>query len=284
MKRPRGRHGPVRLYSGGGGCLTVMLAVILLLLWIGIDDPAGLNVPLDSQYADPRGPRRPLPDGLYEEFIINDAPRREDSQGTAFAIDSDGIWATAEHVSGGCKRLALVEGRSLGPVERALNSSGSDTALLIGGPTAEGALPVAAGLPQRGETGYHMGFPSGSEGMVTSSYMGSAIVRRSGGGSEPVLVWAERSRDWISVEPLGGISGGPTLLTDGRVIGINSAASDRRGRVLTTAPGDLTELIAVDGTADERPRAQPLPGRSDALRRFAELLKAGLIRMVYCDV
>jgi hypothetical protein len=99
-----------------------------------------------------------------------------------------------------------------------------------------------------------------------------------------VLAWAETGRQGISGEPLGGISGGPTFLTNGAIIGVNSASSERRGRVLTTAPDDNRALVTASGAVDDVPQSTAIPNDRAALARFAQLRDDGLIRLVYCEV
>lgn len=273
-----------------GGCTTFVFLVLLIIVWIGREDPAGLSVPLDSDYADPggsdaRGPRRPMPGDLNEEFVVLDEAQKQDSQGTAFAVDADGAWMTAEHVSAGCARLALIQNDDFGPVGRALNSRVSDVAMLLNAPPAAAALPLGAELPSAGDAGYHMGFPAGEPGLVTSRYLGTATARHGPGGrGETVLAWAETGRQGISGEPLGGISGGPTFLADGRIVGVNSASSERRGRVLTTAPFDNLTLVKASGAVDDLAQVTPIASSAAALARFRALRNDGLIRLVYCEV
>ena len=46
---------------------------------------------------------------------------------------------------------------------------------------------------------------------------------------------------------LGGISGGAIVDRKGALIGINSAASVRRGRILTSRPSTLMDVIRLSG-------------------------------------
>ncbi|MGH6780580.1 MAG: S1 family peptidase, partial [Sphingomonadaceae bacterium] len=82
----------------------------------------------------------------------------------------------------------------------------------------------------------------------------------------------------------GGISGGPTLDATGAVVGINSAASERRGRVLTTRPDAAINLVHAARRAHAAAPTEPIAGMPDAIARFQTLSRAGAIRQVFCDV
>jgi hypothetical protein len=68
------------------------------------------------------------------------------------------------------------------------------------------------------------------------------------------------------------------------VVGVNSASTDRRGRILTTAPDAVARLTRASGAVDDRPVAYPFAGSADAESRFAAWLDEGVIRRIYCDV
>lgn len=269
--------------SRGCGCLPFILGGLLLVGWFGQD--VGVP-PLEVEQFDPRSPRRPSPGWSDEQFVIEDSPgRRADSMGTAFAVDRDGAWLTAEHVTHGCTRVGLEDGRYARPVSRILESREGDAALVRDGVPSSAALPLSGRMPQPGTPGYHMGFPAGHPQMVLSELIGEANARR--GRSEvaqPVLAWAEKGRIPTGDGTLSGISGGPVFAEDGHVVGVNSASTDRRGRILTTAPDAITRLTAASGAVDERPVAYPFAGLADAESRFAAWLDDGVIRRIFCDV
>lgn len=267
----------------GCGCLPMVLGGILLALWFG--GGGQYAPPLEVESYDPRSPRRPAPeDG--ERYVIEDKGAPQDSVGTAFAIDSDGIWLTAEHVTAGCDRLGLADGRYARGVSRIVESRQSDAALIRDGLPSATVLPLGADVPQPGATGYHMGFPANEPTVVFSELIGATNARRGLGGlrSEPILAWAERARVPDGDGPLSGISGGPTLDSTGRVVGINSAATDRRGRVLTTDPRAIAGLVDATASVDERPPPGPIADRRAAVAWFTQWLDAGAIRQIYCDV
>ena len=271
------------------GCLPWVLGAALVYIWInsGDNDFGGKRV--DIEQFDPqvdRSPRRPLPQVVGEIFMIEDSGPQQDSQGTAFAVDRDGIWLTAQHVTHDCDRVGLVEGERVELVGRVLESREADVSIIRDGPASTAALPISIEPPQTGDYGYHMGFPAGVAAVVISRFMGTASASRGPGGAgrEPIYAWAEESRSPSSDGPLGGISGGPTLDIYGNVVGVNSASTNRRGRVLTTDPNAMMRLIDASGDVDERAVVNPLPGPQDAVRRFRQMLAIGTIRQVYCDV
>ncbi|WHO39686.1 serine protease [Sphingobium sp. AP49] len=258
-----------------------LLGLILLLAWLGeMQGP-----PLQVEQFDPRSPRRPLPQGSAEQYVIEDRPGGPaDSMGTAFAVDRQGAWLTAEHVTSGCTRVGLEQrGRAL-EVPRILESREADAAIIPRGPASPAALPLRAGAPAPGSTGYHMGFPAGEPTLVLSELIGRSEARRGSSGiDQPVLVWAERGRVPEGDGTLSGISGGPVFSTDGRVVGINSASTDRRGRILTVTPDAMMRLTAASRAVGDQPIAYPFAGLTDAQNRFVTWLDLGIIRRIYCD-
>ena len=81
----------------GCGCLPFVLGALLLAVAWGTQD--AVIPPLQVEQFDPRSPRRPMPQWGDEQFVIEDRlGGPADSMGTAFAVDRDGAWLTAEHV------------------------------------------------------------------------------------------------------------------------------------------------------------------------------------------
>ncbi|MES2174456.1 MAG: serine protease [Pseudomonadota bacterium] len=269
--------------KSGCGCLPFALGGLLLIAWFGQDVAVP---PLEVEQYDPRSPRRPMPDWSDEQFVIEDNPNGPaDSMGTAFAVDRDGAWLTAQHVTHGCARVGLEDGRFARPVSRVIESQEADAALLPDSLPSDAALPLSSRIPQPGTPGYHMGFPAGEPTLVMSELIGEASARR--GRTEltqPILAWAEKGRIPSGDGTLSGISGGPVFAEDGHVVGVNSASTDRRGRILTTAPDAVARLTAASRAVDDRPVAYPFAGLADAESRFTAWLDAGVIRRIFCDV
>ncbi|RYM14173.1 S1 family peptidase [Sphingobium cupriresistens] len=267
----------------GCGCLPFAFGGLLLVAWLGQDMAVP---PLKVEQFDPRSPRRPMPDWSDEQFVIEDNPNGPaDSMGTAFAVDRDGAWLTAQHVTHGCTRVGLEDGRFARPVSRVIESVEADAALVRDGITSPAALPLSSRIPQPGTPGFHMGFPAGRPTLVMSELIGEASARRGRSDlTQPILAWAEKGRIPDGDGTLSGISGGPVFAEDGHVVGVNSASTDRRGRILTTAPDAIARLTAASRAVDDRPVAYPFAGLADAENRFTAWLDAGVIRRIFCDV
>lgn len=227
----------------------------------------------------------PMPGNLAPSYAVEDPGAPQDSQGTAFAVSTSGLWMTAEHVVNGCDRLGLANGPYTAErVREVYESAVSDAALIADGTESGAALALARSEPEEGETGYHMGFPTGRPAVVESVFLGRAnAVRRSGAGTA-ILAWSEVRRIPEFNHTLGGISGGPTLDSRGRVVGVNSASSARRGRVLTTHPAQPLNLLRAAGQTPAPTASVPIRGPGEAAQRFEQLYAAGALRHVYCDV
>jgi S1-C subfamily serine protease len=188
-------------------------------------------------------PRQVIPRGPTIEI---DVGTKGSSTGTAFAITDDGWWLTARHVAHGCDAIWLLTAPRKGwrVLESHLHPN-ADLALLR---TRIGRTPLtlARGTPGRGEDGFSLGYPQGSPGDVHARVMGQAQMKTVGRYriNEPILAWAEITRRPRDLPALGGLSGGPMLDGQGRVVGVLVASSKRRGRVMTTAQSSIQELLA----------------------------------------
>lgn len=267
------------------GCLPWVLGIVLLWVWFSGGGEDWRDATLSVEQFDPRSPRRPAPE-IGESFIIAEPGPQQDSQGTAFAVDRDGAWLTAQHVTHQCDRLGLVSDDGIDAIVDVVESAEADVSVIRQGPPAEFALALSDETPQAGSLGYHMGFPAGNPAVVVSSFIGATYATRGGpgGAAEPIFAWAESDRLPPSEGALSGISGGPTFDQQGRVIGVNAASTPRRGRVLTTDPMAIVRLVVASAAVDEQGETADLSTPAKAAALFRVLLDRGIIRQVYCDV
>jgi serine protease Do len=171
------------------------------------------------------------------------------STGTAFAV-GPGVWLTARHVVRGCPLVGLTDAPMQMRVraELAFVSERADVAVLR---TRGGPQPLALDLEEAdltlGTPGFHIGYPQGRPGEVESRLLGRERLVTSGAwrGRENTLAWAEAGRSRGLDGSLGGLSGGPVLDEEGRVLGITIAESPRRGRVITTAADSLIRDLSA---------------------------------------
>jgi S1-C subfamily serine protease len=237
-------------------------------------DPAPFDAAPPGAAEDERPGRALGPRSRMDPQVMVEAPTEaQNGVGTAFAVDDAGVWLTARHVVDGCSRVGVVAGpRRVIRADWRIHPQ-ADLAILTteGGPDP---LPVSPDLALReGQRGFHLGFPQGRPGEVTSRLIGreTLVVVGRGQRSEPVLAWAETGRSSGLRGSLGGLSGAPALDSSGRAVGVTVAEAPRRGRIYTTAPETFVQ--ALD---DARPDStSPLVALSagnfdqvaDALRR-----------------
>ena len=211
------------------------------------------QVPLRHQTGAVLRPRS----SLDPSFTV-DVGEKGDSTGTAFSIRNDGIWFTARHVVDGCNRVGLqVDQRRAAKVQKVQSHPKADIAVLW---TRGGKPGIAiASAPLRvNQHGYHVGYPEGKPGQVISSLIGRRNMRTIGRyrHTEPVVAWVERARHPVT-QSLGGLSGGPAFNAAGEIIGVTVAASKRRGRVFTTAPATMDDMLFL---AKIQPAGSPSGG------------------------
>ena len=97
-----------------------------------------------------------------------------------------------------------------------------------------------------------------------------------------MVAWAELRRHPDGLDALGGLSGGPVLDRDGEAVGVTIATSRRRGRVFTTAPRSVREVLEQAAVAAGRSAAAApgpflngadFPRHGDALRARLTIAK-----------
>ena len=285
----------------------ITLLVVVALVAVGILGQMGSFAPETPRYepGKPRTPaptpRRPLPearpDGLRPlappastdpvvEVEVSD--RQQSSTGTAFSIDSRGIWITARHVADGCGKIFVLNSpRSGFQVRSVYIHPTADVAILR---TDRGApyVSLSGDQARQGQTAYHFGYPKGEPGAVVSTLIGRATMRARGRYStnEPVLVWAERDRVPDGEEQLGGISGGPVFDANGRIIGTTVAGSLRRGRVFTSDMASVRAALQRANTtpADAASAVAPKIDSRNWVQVGAELRSRLTVAKVVCLV
>ncbi|MEQ9330884.1 serine protease [Thalassobaculum sp.] len=218
------------------------------------DPPSEAPTPMPDPAPVPRipevpGPGAPLPAPSDDDpsFGIELEPQT-DGSGTAFSVGR-GLWMTARHAAGDCRRVAIVtESRRVVFARETTVHPNADLAVVR---TTMAAEPVSlGGLDLRiGDIGFHFGFPHNRPGAVRSSLLGRRTMRLSGRYStrEPILVWAEAERRPDHDGSLEGISGGPVFDAAGQLVGVDVAGSSRRGRVYSAAPESIREMFVLIG-------------------------------------
>ena len=182
------------------------------------------------------------------QVVTIQVPEKQPSTGTAFAIGG-GWWLTARHVADGCDGIGLITGpRQAARTQQVVIHPNADLALLSLRLDPE-PFPFLTEALHRGQDGFVIGYPQGSPGDVHAQLMGRVRLKSVGRyrTDEPILAWAERRRVPDSLPALGGLSGGPMFNERGQIIGVLVAASERRGRVMTSDPSSVRWLLDQAG-------------------------------------
>jgi S1-C subfamily serine protease len=229
----------------------IYLGVAALLLWVVVgqredaDAPAP-PPPVPGEDAAPLDPDSPFNAGAHR--TPEPGPT---ASGAAFSVSRGGVWVTAGHVVRQCRRVVLMVAEGRGVAARVVADPDADLAVL----TTEGgapALPLAdVSQVERGMRGFHVGFPRGKAGELTSRFVGHATLpaERRGKADQPVLAWAETGRTEGAEGALYGLSGAPVLDHAGRVVGVTLGEAPRRGRLYTTGPEAVRTLMTSVGVA-----------------------------------
>ncbi|RED54330.1 trypsin-like peptidase domain-containing protein [Aestuariispira insulae] len=185
------------------------------------------------------------------EVAVRVGPR-QNAVGTAFAVGEDGVWITARHVIDGCSKVGLAIGRDVPGQQRRFTRAddfkwhpNADIGIITSKSSGP-RLEIKDGRFDAGLSGYHFGYPQGKPAAVRSLLIGQTRLRSDGRYStrEKALVWASSERRPAFTGTLGGISGGPVLDGNGQVIGVTVASSKRRGRIITTTPDTMRDMLA----------------------------------------
>ena len=220
-------------------------------IWVKLTKNWGSETAVSKKIEFP-GYNDPIP---RKGLIRGRRSKSRNSVGSALAIHPNGVWLTAKHVVEGCKKIILQAGVKNGkPANlvptKVVTHPHADVAVITSPRTDYSRRPFK--LVTRGDNvgdAFHIGFPSGKPGAVYSRFIGRMKVRRgrTNKSGEDLLVWAEITRIPNFSGSLGGISGGAVVDRTGALIGINSAASVRRGRILTSRPSTLMDVIRLSG-------------------------------------
>ncbi|WP_374444290.1 serine protease [Stella sp.] len=233
-------------------------------------------------------PQRPLPppSAADPRGIIEVPARGGNAQGTAAVIDSRGVWLTARHVAEGCREV-LVEGTDRWVRTRVAALHPQTDLAVLATRGAPPAFQLADGRLRLGQSGWAIGYPKGVPSVVEGQLLGRARLGFAGRmrGEAAVTVWTERRRTPSGDGPLSGISGGPLVDGEGRIIGVAVAATERRGRFYAASPEGMADMIARLAPADRPAAAAPLDVRLDGARaeRFgAWAMEARMVTRVGC--
>ncbi len=225
-----------------------------------------------------RGPALPNVRPGDTQVLVRIREKPHSGVGTAFAIDDKGNWLTARHVVDKCDQIGLrLDKNYYVKVDLIKLSKDRDTALLK---SKWSRPPVARDFVSRrqvGEPGYFIGYPKGEPGEVAGKLLGRRrlVIRGRYQTREPILAWTETGRTLGLKGSLGGLSGGPAFDSAGKVIGLVTAESPRRGRVYTLAPSSLARIAPKSG---KKPKSLPMTAtnygrQADKLRRVRSVAK-----------
>jgi len=195
-------------------------------------------------------PQQAIPESLSDSIVASSPPKANSRYtGSAFALSKDGHWATATHVTDGCKRLDLLQETSGGKFRRVRvdgwRALKDKDVSVMDSAQGEPGLVLASTLAQADDLGFFFGYPKGKASAGYAVHLGrSRMIRQN--GRERIR---EISDEWAVYEmlpgkriALGGNSGGPMMNADGEVVGVLSAGNDRRGRVNTSIVPSLEPL------------------------------------------
>ena len=237
------------------------------------------------RYADPAPESREPAVAPGARVVTIQVPEKQPSSGTAFAIGG-GWWLTARHVVDGCDAIGLVTGPRRGArAQQVIIHPNADLALLSLRLYPE-PFPFLNEALRRGQDGFAIGYPQGTPGDVHAQLMGRVRLKSVGRyrTDEPILAWAERRRVPANLPALGGLSGGPMFDERGQVVGVLVAASERRGRVMTSDPSSIRWLLDRAGlTPDANARTIDL-GVGNFVKQGDDLRGDLRVAKVVCDV
>ena len=186
------------------------------------------------------------------EVPVHWGPGGGNATGTAFPVSNAGVWITARHVVDQCDRVGIFskpEAQKGFWVQKIYLHPSADIAVLQtnSNPPALAVQPTSNKLIV-GQTGFHFGYPQGKPGDLQTQLIGRRKLRKIGKNSfiEPAIAWAV-VRQYPRLGAFGGISGGPVLDHEGKVVGVTVAGNIRRGRVLASSPKTINDILTFVG-------------------------------------
>ena len=226
-----------------------------------------------------------LPRDISSTVVVDVENTRQNSVGTAFAVDGSGTYVSARHVVEGCSRVSLINAQSRVATTLISKANNRDFAVLSAVSLKSEPFNLSLKAPRRGEDGFMMGFPQGAPADVRATVIGSTVMRSQGRYSarERVVAWVERERRPKFGGSLGGISGGPVLDEQGRIVGTVVAGAPRRGRVYTTNPIVFSEAGLVTSATESLPASTRLT-KENFDQEAAKYRRQMRIAQVYCEV
>lgn len=287
----------------GPGLAGVLIPWLLLVLWLLSAGPMGGRRP--PQWPASEVPVRLVPDeadpasrsGESEAldpgvgiFVMHDGPPGDWALGSAFAAGAGSNVITAAHVTSGCRQVAIQPQpakRDLLFANEVLQHRRADVAGLRVAHPAPG-LPVGDDRAlRRGDAGFGFGFPGGDPAAVGAEFVGRAVARPERGGPWfSVLVWTRVARYPAKEGRLAGISGGPLVDPDGRLVGVLiGEGSERRPHLLSTTLEPVLEVIASNDPTRQPLRPSADLGRVHEPAEYGDTLRRqGSVVPVICEV
>jgi serine protease Do len=203
--------------------------------------------------------------------------------GTGFKV-GENLWMTARHVVDGCRAVYLNENTntsdgSLRLIKKTIIHPRSDLAafnfennsepLLV--PTMSDKISKKSLLRMQA---FAVGYPATVPGHLNVKYLGKAAIKNINLNTfEPVFVWTVSLKSPKRLGSVGGISGGPLLNAQKKLVGVMIAEQGKRG---TVATADLHSINWILGTLEGRANFSGKPDMKEISTENVSEISAGL--------